>query len=602
MRDPARGVGSDPAAPARPKAASTNAVFRSKVRRGSTSREGLVDRLRDISGNRHVLTSGAATRRYTRGFRFGGGPALAVVRPGSLIELWRMLEACVAADAIVIMQAANTGLTGGSTPDGADYDRPVVLVNAMRIDGIRAIRGGRQVVCLPGATLDRLERLLAALGREPHSVIGSSCFGASVVGGICNNSGGSLVRRGPAFTEMALFARLTSDGHLELVNRLDMRLGDDAEDVLDRVERGEYGEADIGEGARGSDHDYERQVRDVDADTPARYNADPRCLHDASGCAGHLAVFAVRLDTFPTENGTRVYCIGSNRPECFARLRREVLLSFRSLPIACEYMHREAFDIAARYGKDMFLLIERLGTARLPRLFAAKARFDDWAERVPGLPADLSDRLLQALAGLFPQHLPRRLLGLRGRNEHMLLLKVGEDDAQDAETFLRGFFAEEEGEWFACDADESRKAFLHRFVIAGAANRVRAVRPRDVEDIVALDLALRRNDPCWFEQRPAELESAIVHRLYYGHFLCHVLHQDYVIAKGNDCEAFKNAICAMLNSRGARYPAEHNVGHLYQAEPQLAAFYRRLDPCNAFNPGCGRLPRTADWAEGARVQ
>src|SRR5690606_22182697 len=120
MRDPARGVGSDPAAPARPKAASTNAVFRSKVRRGSASREGLVDRLRDISGNRHVLTSGAATRRYTRGFRFGGGPALAVVRPGSLIELWRMLEACVAADAIVIMQAANTGLTGGSTPDGAD--------------------------------------------------------------------------------------------------------------------------------------------------------------------------------------------------------------------------------------------------------------------------------------------------------------------------------------------------------------------------------------------------------------------------------------------------------------------------------------------------
>ena len=30
---------------------------------------------------------------------------------------------------------------------------------------------------------------------------------SSVVGGICNNSGGSLLQRGPAYTEMALFAQ-----------------------------------------------------------------------------------------------------------------------------------------------------------------------------------------------------------------------------------------------------------------------------------------------------------------------------------------------------------------------------------------------------------
>jgi D-lactate dehydrogenase len=49
------------------------------------------------------------------------GPALAVVRPGSLVEQWRVLKACAAANEIIIMQAANTGLTGGSTPDGRDY-------------------------------------------------------------------------------------------------------------------------------------------------------------------------------------------------------------------------------------------------------------------------------------------------------------------------------------------------------------------------------------------------------------------------------------------------------------------------------------------------
>ena len=65
-----------------------------------------------------MLTGEATTRRYRTGFRFGNGPALAVVRPGALVEQWKVLLACAAANKIIIMQAANTGLTGGSTPDG----------------------------------------------------------------------------------------------------------------------------------------------------------------------------------------------------------------------------------------------------------------------------------------------------------------------------------------------------------------------------------------------------------------------------------------------------------------------------------------------------
>jgi hypothetical protein len=40
---------------------------------------------------------------------------------------------------------------------------------------------------------------------------------------------------------------------------------------------------------------------------------------------------------------------------------------------------------------------------------------------------------------------------------------------------------------------------------------------------------------------------------------------------------------------------EHNVGHLYAAKPALAAHYRALDPCNAFNPGIGHTSRNAGW-------
>ncbi|MCG3356863.1 D-lactate dehydrogenase, partial [Neisseria meningitidis] len=78
----------------------------------------------------------------------------------------------------------------------------------MRMNIIQTINNNEQVVCLPGSTLNQLELLLKPLGREPHSVIGSSCIGASVLGGVCNNSGGALVQRGPAYTEMALFAQI----------------------------------------------------------------------------------------------------------------------------------------------------------------------------------------------------------------------------------------------------------------------------------------------------------------------------------------------------------------------------------------------------------
>lgn len=173
-----------------------------------TTAQELLAQLRRAVGHAHVLTSSQATRRFRQGHRTGAGPVLAVVRPGTLLQQWQVLQACVAAGRIVIMQAANTGLTGGSTPDGADYDREIVLINTLRITGVQLIAGGAQVVCLPGATLDRLEQTLAPLRREPHSVIGSSCIGASVLGGICNNSGGALVRRGPAYTELALYAQV----------------------------------------------------------------------------------------------------------------------------------------------------------------------------------------------------------------------------------------------------------------------------------------------------------------------------------------------------------------------------------------------------------
>ncbi len=551
----------------------------------------LIDSLRATVGRRAVLTSPGATARFRKGYRTGEGSAIAVVRPASLIELWRVAQRCVAADVSIILQASNTGLTGGSTPNGDAYPGGVVIINTTRLAALRVIGAGEQVVCLPGTTLHALEQALKPYDREPHSVIGSSCLGASVVGGVCNNSGGSLIRRGPAYTQLALFAAVDGDGTLRLVNHLGIALGEDAETILERLDRGAFTDADIDPAGDRWAHDrsYAEHVRDIDSALPARFNADPRCLFEAAGSAGKLIVFAVRLDTFEREKDSTTFYIGTTEPDRLTRLRRTMLRDFDTLPIAGEYMHRTAFDVADRYGRDMFFAIERLGTERLPMLFAAKARVD-------AIGGGISDRWMQRASRFLPDHLPEWMRQYRDRFAHHLILKVPADQVAAARTLLTNLFpGDATGDHIECNPQDSAKAFLHRFVAAGAAVRYRAVHADRVGDIVALDIALPRNADVWVERLPPALDDQVIHALYYGHFFCHVFHQDYIVKAGVDPVAFEHALWAMLDARGAKYPAEHNVGHLYVAEPALERFYRGLDPRNQLNPGIGHTARGRDW-------
>ena len=557
----------------------------------------LISQLRQIVGDKYLITDPSKSEAYRSGYRFGNGNALAVVRPGNLTEFWAILKACVAADVIVIAQAANTGLTGGSTPDGNDYDRDIVIINAMRISGIQLINDAQQVVCLPGSTLNELEIALKPHGREPHSVIGSSCIGASVIGGICNNSGGALVQRGPAYTEMALYAQLTEQGELQLVNHLGIDLGDTPEEILANLENQRYQRKDIQlDCGKGHDHAYCNHVRQVDEDSPARFNADPARHYEASGCAGKLAIFAVRLDTFVAENKTAVFYIGTNQTETLNDLRRHMLANFKQLPISGEYIHRDAFDVAAKYGKDTFWVIKKFGTHWLPKLFAMKAKVDRLAKKISFMPSHFSDKIMQAISTVLPEHLPKKLWQYRDQYEHHLIVKMGGDGVQEARDYLTSYFKEgSKGAFFECDAVETQAAMLHRFAVASAAIRYRAIHEKEVEDIVALDIALRRNDREWFETLPLEIDQKISHKLYYGHFMCHVFHQDYIVKKGYDCMELEHQMLELLDKRGAQYPAEHNVGHLYEAKPALRKFYKALDPTNSFNPGIGHTSKKKHW-------
>ena len=549
-----------------------------------------------IVGKKYVLTTQWDKQTYSKGWRYGEGEALAVIKPGTLLEIWNVLQVCVAADIIVIMQAANTGLTGGSTPFGNDYDRPIVIINTMRINAIHVINEGQQIIGLSGSTLFGLENKLESYGREQHSVIGSSCIGASIVGGVCNNSGGALVKRGPAYTELSLFAKIESDGHLVLVNDLGIDLGQTPDEILTNLQNKNYTEKDIKSPNKlASDNEYQKRVRDVEASTPARFNADGRRLHTASGCAGKIAVFAVRLDTYVSPKRTQVFYIGSNASDTFMQIRRTILSTFKNLPTSGEYLHRDCYDAAKKYSKDTFLVIDKLGPNFIPKLFDLKRKMDLLADKFSFLPSKFSDKLMQFLSSFWPNHLPKRMEQFRNKFEHHWVIEMSDEGIDEAQQYFDAFFKNNDGNYFICTPKEAKKALLHRFVAASAIGRYHALNAKDLGEMMSMDIALPRNEKNWFEQLPPELDEMFEMKLYYGHLFCHVLHQNYILKKGVDAKALKEKLLQTYDARGAEYPAEHNVGHEYYAKPALSNFYRELDPTNGFNPGIGKTSKLKFW-------
>ena len=550
----------------------------------------IIEQLKLVVGHKGVLSSKSKTAYYRSGFRSGFGGSVGVVFPKSLIELWETLKVCVDANCAIIMQATKTGLTEGSSPSGFDYDREVIIINITRIKKIILLDGGKQVIAFPGSTLHELEGELSSIKRAPHSVIGSTTIGATIVGGIANNAGGALCKRGSSYTELSLYARVNEEGNLELINHLGIEnLGETPEEIFENLEKGSFSKENIqGMDKAASDREYQNRIRNIDAEIPNRYNADPNRLYEVSGSAGKVVAFAVRVDTYPMPKEKKVFYLGTNNPSDFSKLRKDILKNFSELPEMCEYMNREIFDTAKKYGKDVFLSIKHIGTKRLPKLYAIKSNMEYYLNKIPLVPKFLPDQILYYLSRLFPEHLPKRLIDYRNQYEHYLILDMSDEGIDEARKYLEKEWSSLEGVgFFECNEDEQKSALMHRFAAAGAAIRYQTIHQRKTEEVLALDIALLGNDTEWMEKIPDEIKEDLDLSLYYGHFMCHVFHHDYILKKGTNIKAVKENLLKRLDQKSAKYPAEHNVGHMYKADESLQKHYLELDPTNTFNPGIG---------------
>ncbi|TFZ70247.1 hypothetical protein E4658_12800 [Brucella suis] len=157
----------------------------------------------------------------------------------------------------------------------------------------------------------------------------------------------------------------------------------------------------------------------------------------------------------------------SNDPGELESIRRDMLSTFENLPVAGEYMHRSAYDLSRRYGKDLFLFLQAFGTDKIPLAFNIKSRFDGITEKLR-LGSAISDRLLQFVTGLLPDHLPTRLNSFRDGYEHHLLLKMGNEGIDEARRYLAERFPTTHGNYFECTDKEGKAAFLNRFAVGGS--------------------------------------------------------------------------------------------------------------------------------------
>ena len=105
----------------------------------------------DIVGKKNFLINEKEKTPYTSGWRTKPGECEFVVLPNSLSNMWAVLKLCVENNKYILMQAANTSLTGGSTPNGK-YDQGLVIINTTKLKTIIPIKKGNQVLAFPGSS------------------------------------------------------------------------------------------------------------------------------------------------------------------------------------------------------------------------------------------------------------------------------------------------------------------------------------------------------------------------------------------------------------------------------------------------------------------
>jgi D-lactate dehydrogenase len=572
--------------------------------------------LKRIVGRVNVLDGSMETTetcQFLKGARLGRGTALYIVRPKKLKQLIEIVKETVDADCVVLVQGQNTGLTGGSVPRRQGDNRPTVLVSMKDLDTIFPIDKGERVVCLAGAGLATLQTFVQTTfpDRESHSILGSTFLNPTTAAGIALGSGGTQCRKGPAFTERALYLKVVPDKFgtsvVKVVNTLGIKELDNEEGEFDshlrhdgvipkldnyvravkgghdfrmRKSNDTYGKAPA------SDVDYKNRLCRDDNEV-SRCNADTRG-NDCNRSEGKVLILASVHDTFARPKISKTFWVSFDSLETAFQFRRQVCLNnANDVPVSVEYMDRDSFDVIDRSGRLLGNMIKLMGTSStlIKDLWSVKL----WIESMDFWGAStVVDKLLYIVNPIIPSILPRPLMDVGRKMDHHVAMTVGDFDGS-LDRFLERLetFREKKGDnvvVYECTSKTEEASLTAFRFVAAPAFRTWCV-GQGVQGF-SVDYALPRNNG----EAPPLSSIAPLKRMRYSHFGCNVVHEDLAYAPGVDIHSIKMQIKKTVEHEcGGKLPAEHGHGTEYHAPEPTQQRWKGMDPQNVMNPGVGGL-------------
>ena len=152
----------------------------------------LLDQLRAIVGDTHVLADGDLSTWEQDWRRRERGKALTVVRPASTQQVAALVQVCAAAGTSIVPQGGNTGLAVGSIPDASGTQ---VLLSLQRMNAVRELDAANLTLTVEaGCVLQAVQQAARDAGLLfPLSL---AAEGSCTIGGnLATNAGGTQVLR-----------------------------------------------------------------------------------------------------------------------------------------------------------------------------------------------------------------------------------------------------------------------------------------------------------------------------------------------------------------------------------------------------------------------
>lgn len=608
--------------------------------------KGLFRTLKRIVGRANILDGreeNSETAKYLKGARLGKGSALFVVKPQKLKEVVEVIQAVVDANCVVLVQGSNTGLTGGSVPRVQADRRPTVVVSMKAFDTIFPIDKGERVVCLAGVGLATLSNFVEEhFNRESHSILGSTFLNPTTAAGVSLGSGGTQMRKGPAYTERALYLKVVPDKFgksvVSIVNTLGIEDLDSEEGefkshlqhdgiirTLDKyvssIKAGHHSRMKQSNKTYGqkpaSDMNYKERLCQIDKKVN-RYNADTNGA-ECNRSEGKVLILASVHDTFPKPTATKTFWMSFDSFKTALEFRRRVCLDNpHDVPISMEYMDRDSFDVIDQSGRLLGNTIKFVGASS--PIISSLWNFKIFLEsmNVRGASSEFSkfylfscasakdhnlisccatpaigDTLLFWLNPLMPSILPSRILDMGKERDHHIAITVGDFDGS-LDRFLErlALFRKKSPSAISvheCQSPSEVNALTAFRFVAAPAFRTYCV-GNGVQGF-SVDYALPRDGG---EAPPLPVTSDVpLKRMRYSHFGCNVVHEDVAFPAGVAVDTIKYALKnAVEHDCHGRLPAEHGHGTEYQAPEETRKRWMAMDPLNLMNPGVGGLPST----------